>query len=369
MPNQMVFIFFVGLVFLILATANWALYSTIIRFFTIENQALVQYLRIIFGFLSVSFVLASILSFRYDNLAVTIFYNFAAGWLGFLYLFLIASAILWVLKIFHFILPVNFVAVFFTISVLIGFYGLVNANNVQISQLKIKLNNLPENWSGKSVVFLSDIHLGNVRRASFSDQLAKKINNLNPDAVFVGGDLFDGGEGNYDELAEPFGKIKPPLGMYFVTGNHEEFNGNEKFLLAAQKTGMQVLNNEKVDLDGIQLIGVDYEETSNLENYRRILNRLEIDRRRPSILLKHSPYHVEESEKAGIDLQLSGHTHQGQIYPIQYISRQIYYGYEFGLQELESLLIYTSSGAGTWGPPIRLGTTPEIVKITFQTKS
>ena len=128
---------------------------------------------------------------------------------------------------------------------------------------------------------------------------------------------------------------------------------------------MQILDNQMIEVSGLQIIGVDYRDTSQLKSFNDVLTNLKIDPSRPVVLLKHSPYYVEEAEKYGIDFQLSGHTHQGQIYPIQYISRLIYYGYEFGLHKLGNLLIYTSGGAGTWGPPFRLGTKPEIVLITF----
>jgi len=348
----------VGVIQSILFTAHWALYKTILRFFVIENPGIIHCLKILLGFLSITFVLASYLSFYYNNLPIRIFYNLAAGWLGFLYLFLIASAILWIFR-------GSSAIILFTFAVLIGVYGITYANNIQITRLNIRLNNLPDVWRGKTAVWVSDIHLGQIRGLAFSEQTTQKIQGLHPDIVFIGGDLFDGVAADYNKLVEPFLRFKAPWGTYFITGNHEEFDGKEKFITAAKSANMQVLDNQLVDIAGVQLAGVDYRDTSDLDNFKSILNKLKIDKGKPAILLKHSPYYVEESQKAGIDLQLSGHTHQGQIFPIQYISRQIFYGYEFGLHKLGSLLIYTSSGGGTWGPPFRLGTRPEIVQVTF----
>lgn len=368
MLNQIVFFTIaVGVIQSILFAAHLVLYKTIIRFFAIENQILILYLKIILGIFSVSFVTASFLSFYYDNLPVRIFYNLTAGWLGFLYLLLIASAVLWIVRInSDGAVPRLYIIILFVLAILIGVYGIANANNVRITRLNIKLNNLSDSWKGKTAVWISDIHLGQVRGESFSQQIVNKIDNLNPDIVFIGGDLFDGVAADYNKLAEPFLKLNPPLGTYFITGNHEEFDGKEKFIEAAESANMKILDNQLINKDGIQIIGVDYRDTSNLESFRKTLADLNLDKDKPAILLKHSPYYVEESEKAGVDLQLSGHTHQGQIFPIQYISRLIFYGYEFGLHKLGDLLIYTSSGAGTWGLPFRLGTTPEIVQITFQ---
>jgi len=384
MLNQIVFFTVaVGIIQSILFASHWVLYKTIIRFFAVDNQAFILYLKIILGIFSISFVSASYLSFYYYNLPVKIFYNLAAGWLGFLYLFLIASAIIWVFgrNIARYVptengaVPRPYIIILFILAVTIGIYGLANANNVQVTRLNLKLNDLPDSWRshapdgtwrGKTAVWISDIHLGQVRGEGFSRQIVNKINNLNPDVVFVGGDLFDGVAADFDKLAEPFANLKPPLGTYYITGNHEEFDGKEKFLSAVRQNNMRILDNQMVDLAGVQLIGVDYRDTSNLEQFKQILSDMQIDKNKPTILLKHSPYYVEEAEKAGIDLQLSGHTHQGQIFPIQYISRRIFYGYEFGLKKLGNLLEYTSSGAGTWGPPFRLGTQPEIVQITFR---
>jgi len=356
----------VGTIEAILVGAHWALYKTIVRFFAIENQTVILYLKIILGVLSVSFVAASLLSFRYYSAPVKIFYTLATGWLGFLYLLLAASLIAWILYYFNLKLTPIHLSGLFALAIAIGIYGLVHADTVKVTRLNIRLNNLPAAWQGKTAVWVSDLHLGQVRGADFARQVVDKINDLNPDAVFVGGDLFDGVAADYPALAAPFARLKAPRGTYFVTGNHEEFDGAEKFIEAAKAANIQILDNQMTNLDGIQLVGVDYRDTSNLKHYRSIMENMNIDRGKPVILLKHSPYYVEESEKFGVDLQLSGHSHQGQIFPIQYISRLVFYGYEFGLRRLGNLLIYTSSGAGTWGPPFRLGTNAEIVQVTFE---
>jgi len=262
----------VGVIQSILLVAHWALYKTIVRFFSLENQVVILYLKIILGILSVTFVLASYLSFYYSSLPVRVFYNLAADWLGFLYLFLIASIILWLFgRNITCHVPATrdiptgngaacryYTIVLFSIAVLIGIYGLWNANHIQITRLNIKLNNLPAAWQGKTAVWVSDIHLGQVRGKEFSEQITKKINDLNPNVVFIGGDLFDGVAGDYADQAEPFSQIKAPWGTYFITGNHEEFDGADKFIAAAKSADMRVLDDQMIDLSGVQLIGVDY---------------------------------------------------------------------------------------------------------------
>jgi predicted MPP superfamily phosphohydrolase len=128
---------------------------------------------------------------------------------------------------------------------------------------------------------------------------------------------------------------------------------------------MRVLYNEKVELDGLQIIGVDYRDTRAEEPFRSILKKIGIDRHKPSILLKHAPVHLQVAEEQGISMQLSGHTHHGQVFLFRFITSQVYQGYDYGLKKFGDLLVYTSSGAGTWGPPMRIDTNPEIVVIKF----
>jgi predicted MPP superfamily phosphohydrolase len=225
---------------------------------------------------------------------------------------------------------------------------------------------LPEQWKGKTAVWVSDTHLGQVRGYGFAQHLAAKIENLHPDVVFVGGDLYDGLAVDLDRVIEPFSKISTPYGIYFITGNHEEFLDNTPYLQAVRRAGIKVLYNEKVELDGLQIIGVDYMDSRREEHFRTILQKMAIDPRKPSILLKHAPLHLQVAREHRISFQLSGHTHQGQVFLFRFITSMVYQGYDYGLKWFGDLLVYTSSGAGTWGPPMRLDTKPEIVVITFR---
>jgi predicted MPP superfamily phosphohydrolase len=192
------------------------------------------------------------------------------------------------------------------------------------------------------------------------------VEDLHPDIVFIGGDLYDGEAVDVDQLIEPFSRISAPYGTYFITGNHEEFSDNTRYLKAVRRAGMRVLNNKMVELDGLQIIGVDYRDTRREEEFKRILKNMRIDRRKPSILLKHTPLHLQVAAEEGVTLQLSGHTHHGQVFLFRFITSWVYRGYDYGLKWFGSLLVYTSSGAGTWGPPMRLDTKPEIVVIAFR---
>jgi hypothetical protein len=205
-----------------------------------------------------------------------------------------------------------------------------------------------------------------VRNLGFARKIASLIQGLNPDIVLIGGDLFDGVAADPDLLLEPFSRLTPRYGTLFVTGNHEEFSDSTRFLDALQRSGIRVLKNEKVEIEGLQIVGVDYRDSRSEDSFRAILRKISIDRTRPAILLKHAPFHLRVAEEHGISLQLSGHTHHGQVFLFRFITQRVYQGYDYGLKRLGRLIVYTSSGAGTWGPPMRLDTRPEIVAITFE---
>ena len=156
------------------------------------------------------------------------------------------------------------------------------------------------------------------------------------------------------------------LGVYYILGNHEEFYSHAEFLPPLESAGVRFLNNEKVDLDGLQLVGVHYRDAVAEDRYRQVLRRIGIDRNRASILLLHAPVRLAVAEEEGISLQLSGHTHGGQFFPYTLIAKRVWGKFIHGLEQLGNLQVFTSYGAGTWGPPMRVGTRPEIVLIRFQ---
>jgi predicted MPP superfamily phosphohydrolase len=328
-------------------------------------------MRVGMALLSVSLVATSFLAFRYSNLLVRCLYTGAASWLGIFYFLILAAILAWILyglaKLFHFPLDRKIL-----IEVLIGMafvaslYGFINAAVVRITRINVQLPGPSSPWKGKTAVWVSDTHLGQVRNFGFAQKIATMVQDLHPDIIFVGGDLYDGGAVDVDKVIESFSRISAPYGTYFITGNHEEFDDNTKYLQAVRRAGMKVLYNEKVELDGLQIIGVDYRDTRREEPFRSILKQIGINRQKPSILLKHAPFHLQAARDHGITLQLSGHTHRGQVFLFRFITSRVYQGYDYGLKRFGDLLVYTSSGAGTWGPPVRVDTYPEIVVITFR---
>lgn len=367
------FVIFIAIFQSVLFLGHWVLYKTLVYFFGLSGTFAASSLKIILIILSISFIIINFFAARYSNEITRFFYFLTTSWLGFLNFLFWASIIIWVayFLFLKFSLPFDgklVTASFFSIVVLMGIYGLINAANPQVKNIAVKLPNLPDYWNGKKAVWVSDIHLGNIRRYNFAKNVADKIKKQNPDIVFIGGDFFDGGTLDLDEFAEPFSKINPTNGIYFITGNHEEFFDDAAFLDAIKKAGIRILSDEMVNVSGLQIIGVDWKNTSNSKGFENVLNRINIDKNLPSILLKHAPDGLKITENKGISFQISGHTHVGQIYPWRLVTKLVFKNYDYGLNNFGNLQVYTSNGVGTWGPAMRVGNTPEIVAIKLERK-
>jgi len=359
---------FVVTVQAILFLVHWFVYQTWI-FFRPETDS--PALRTIAIALSISFVAASLLAFRYWNVWVRVLYRMAAAWLGFLNFFFLAACVAWpaYLGARLFGLHVsrsNIAAATFGLAVLAGIYGILKARWLRVKRIAVTLPNLPDSWRGRVAAVVSDVHLGHVNGVSFIRRIVTKLSRLRPDVVLIPGDLYDGTKADLDALAAPWKELSPPFGIYFVTGNHEEFSDRTKYLHAVSRSGIRVLNNEKTILDNLQIVGVHDRDAADAERFRSILESADVSRSRASMLLTHVPRRLRIAENAGISLQLSGHTHGGQIFPFTWFTHRIFGDYTYGLKRFGGLTVYTSSGAGTWGPPMRVGTYPEIVLLEFK---
>jgi hypothetical protein len=335
------------------------------------SAAELSWLKLALVLLSISFVSASLLAFRYSNRAVRVLYRIAAVWIGLLTFFFAAALASWLLfgvaKLAG--LPLMFhraVEILFAIAAEVGLYGVANASWTRITRATVHLANLPASWRGRKAALVSDLHLGHVRNGNFLRRMVAKILEEGPDAIFIAGDLYDGTAIDAARAAEPLNRLTAPQGVYFVAGNHEQFGDDSKYLRAVADAGVRVLNNEKVEADGLQIVGVPYRNAAREANLESTLKKVQLDRGRASILLVHAPDHPAVAEAAGVSLQLSGHTHLGQFIPWSWFARRIYRQFVYGLSRIGKMQVFTSSGAGTWGPPLRLGSNPEIVMLQFE---
>jgi predicted MPP superfamily phosphohydrolase len=329
------------------------------------------WIKLVLGLLSVSFVVASLLAFRYTNFALRAFYRAAAVWVGLLSFLFAAAVSSWVIFGLARLagLDMNFhrtVELLFGAAVVAGLYGVLNASWTRVTRTTVRLANLPAAWRGRRAALISDLHLGHVRNGSFLRRMVAKILQEEPDAIFIAGDLYDGTAIDARRAAEPLNQLVAPQGVYFVAGNHEQFGDDSKYLHAIAANGVRVLSNEKVEVDGLQIVGVPYRNAAHNSRLASVLHGIGLDRDRASVLLTHAPDHPEIAEAAGVSLQLSGHTHLGQFIPWSWMARRVYRQFVYGLSRIGKMQVFTSSGAGTWGPPLRLGSNPEIVMLEFE---
>jgi predicted MPP superfamily phosphohydrolase len=320
---------------------------------------------------AIAFIFATLLRFRFSHPSLRIVYAVTAVWLGTLNFAFFAAVACWIVagaaSLSGWPLPrLQVAAILFGIALVETVYGLVNAQWIRVTRVTVRLRNLPEVWQGRTAALITDLHLGPLFGAGFLRRVIARLRLLRPDAVFISGDMFDGSKLGADQLVAPWREFSTPQGIYYVTGNHDEFAGRSIFINAVKRTGVQVLNNEKITVDGLQIVGIHDGEAENPTELRSILRQVVIDRLRPSILLAHRPINLSVAEEEGISLQLSGHTHGGQVWPWNLLVSRIYGRFAHGLSRLGELQLYTSKGVGAWGPPLRVGTKSEIVLIQFE---
>ncbi len=364
------FLVFIAVIQTILFLTHYFLYQTLTFHFQ-PSASEYRFLQIAMGVLSVSFVTASVLAFSYTNKAVRALYRASAVWMGFLSFLFVAAVLAWTIfaAASLFGVALNFhslVKDLSAIGFIFGLYGLFNASWTRITRVRVRLENLPDAWRGRKAALVSDVHLGPVRNRSFLRRLVAKILREDPDLIFIAGDLYDGTAIDAAHAAEPLTELTAPHGVYFVAGNHEQFGDDSKYLNAVAATGVRVLRNEHVNVEGLQIVGVPYNSATSHGDLAAVLSKVPLDRERASILLTHAPDHPEIAEAAGFSLQLSGHTHLGQFIPWSWMARRMYRQFVYGLSRIGKMQVFTSSGAGTWGPPLRLGSNPEIVMLEFE---
>jgi DNA-binding NarL/FixJ family response regulator len=250
---------FISIVQSVLILAHLFVYKTWTEFHPGLGARELLRLRVATLLLSFTFIAASLLAWRSSALLVRLFYTLAAVWLGFLNLFFMAAFACWIAfaLLLAVRLPVTEPQVadaLFGIAVVAGIYDLINASWTRVHRVTVKLPNLPDAWRGRVAALVSDTHLGHVRNAGFLRRIVRLLRQAQPDIVFVTGDIFDGTMVDAEKTAHPWKEIAAPLGAYFVTGNHEEFTGHEKFVHALQGAGLRELDNRKIEIDGLQIV-------------------------------------------------------------------------------------------------------------------
>jgi predicted MPP superfamily phosphohydrolase len=256
---------------------------------------------------------------------------------------------------------------------LIVFLGNLNKRDIKIKELEIDLPKGNSKISELNVVMASDIHLSPIDGEKLLSRIVDKMNSLNPDIILLAGDIVDDKAVILDQrnIGESFKRLKPKYGVYSINGNHEFINEVESSVKYAEQFGIKFLRDSYELIDSSFYV-IGREDSSMIQftgKQRKSLNEIvkNLDHKYPKILLDHTPFKLEQAEQNGIDLQLSGHTHHGQIWPANIITSMIY-ELSWGYLKKGKTHYYVSSGAGTWGPPVRTGSSSEIVnlKVKFE---
>jgi len=349
-----------------------------------------SYLKIPYAFLFVvvayGYILAKLLYTVLPPLLYDIILSVGAFWFAFFVYFILVLLLIDTLRLlngwfsfFPDLITNNYevtkkiTAVFIIMVVsMIVFFGNLNKRDIKIKELELSIPKGNSKISELNIVMASDIHLSPIDGEKLLTRIVDKINSLNPDIILLAGDIVDDRAEilNQRGIGKSFNKLKPKYGIYSINGNHEFINGVKSSDTYAEQFGIKLLQDSSELIDSsFYVIGrEDVAMPQFTDKGRKSLNEIVsgLDNNYPKILLDHTPVKLEQAEQNGIDLQLSGHTHHGQIWPANIITNMIY-ELSWGYLKKEETHYYVSSGAGTWGPPVRTGSSSEIVniKITF----
>lgn len=337
---------------------NYLFISTIFFSFNI-HKGLVFY--ILLFFLSFSYPLTVYLE-RYKQMLLTkFFYRIASIWIGVAFFSVFVFLVYEILLLFFPIDQRTGSTIVLSFVFIMSAVALFNGRKLRVNLVDIELKKLKKDLK---IVHLSDLHIGAIHRKKFLDKVVKKTNSLNPDVVVITGDLVDGSTVIKNGILSAINKIKSPV--YFVIGNHDIYEGLERIMPVFKRLKMKILRDRKSRFREVNFIGIDYSDFKK-EIYEK-LDKIPVDKNKVNILLYHAPmFKLEDLEKKGIDLHLAGHTHNGQIFPFNLFIRMMY-RYPKGLYKSGDSSLFVSSGTGTWGPPMRLGSSNEISLINLRKK-
>lgn len=345
--------------------AHYAAWQIIIFWFLPEG-ALKKAVFILISIFFISIILSSYLIHTKDNLFNRIYYFLSATWAGFLLNFLLSFTLVYILQL---IIPSLFLsfwvfpALLSGLSLVISALGMYNAFNPKIKDYQVEIKDLPEYWQGKEVIQISDVHLGPIYRKRFFYKISKKISKLHPEAVFITGDLFDGMESDFSWIQHPFSRLNSKQGTYYCFGNHDLYLGFKRVKEMLKNSSAKIMDDKLEVVEDLQIIGINYSFNKDFDLYKSILSQTGYDKNLPSILLFHEPKNIDLAVKAGIDLQLSGHTHRGQMFPFGLLANFAYRGYGYGFHKIKNFNLIVNSGLGTWAPPMRTTGRSEVVRI------
>jgi predicted MPP superfamily phosphohydrolase len=249
-------------------------------------------------------------------------------------------------------------------------YGVKTAlGDPVLKRIQIPLAKLPRSLDGYRIALVSDIHLGPLTGVSHAERIVRSINGMDADIVAIVGDLVDGTVEELGDEAAPLAGLRSKDGAFFVTGNHEYYSGAQQWIDEVTRLGIRPLQNERLEIRGLDLAGVNdltgnqFDEAGGGPDFAKTLG--DRDPGKAVVLLAHQPIQASEAAKYKVDLQLSGHTHGGQMVPFNYLAR-LQQPVISGLGEVDGTKVYVTNGAGFWGPPVRVGAPPDITLVELR---
>jgi predicted MPP superfamily phosphohydrolase len=241
-----------------------------------------------------------------------------------------------------------------------------------VKTVEVTLSKLPRSLGGLVIAQLTDLHIGPTLRGTFVEEVVSRTNAMKPDIIAITGDLVDGTVAQLRDIVAPIAQLRAKYGVYFVTGNHEYYSGAGDWIVELERLGIRVLRNERVTIgegeDCFTLVGIDDEHAHQVDpdagpDLDRALHGC--DPTREIVLLAHQPKAVHRAQKHDVGLQLSGHTHGGQLWPFNWLVL-LQQPVIAGLAQFGRTLVYVSCGTGYWGPPMRLGAPAEITRVVLR---
>jgi len=351
----------------ILVGANIYLSRRFAWYFSLEHTR-----PFIWGFasLTVFMILGLALFTNAMGLAGQLLYGAAAILMGFMLYFLFSVLLVDLLHLVIRVKPIYYGLAALALAFLVSVYGIINAFTIRSNELELEIVGLQQEVR---VMHWTDIHLGHFRGPGFLQKLVDRTNEQQVDVVLITGDLFDGRIRFGDASLEALRHLEAPV--YFVAGNHDGYSGVEEVKSGLKDVGVHVLSNQ-VALEGeLQIIGLNHmladdnsvnmHASGELPSISKILPGIRTEANRPTILMHHSPDGIRYAHEKGVDLYLSGHTHAGQLFPVNLIGELIY-TYNKGLHDYNGTKIFVGEGAGTFGPPMRIGTHSTITVLELK---
>jgi hypothetical protein len=380
------FVIFFGIVLGIYSLVNFYIYSR--GYQSISGLPQIRPLFTIgFVALAASYILGTILLRIRESDFARMLVHMGAFWLGamlYITLLILAVDLIYLLLMAgHYITggrlpygPWDQPYLFFSILLVTLFlliYGYFNARRLWVRSHIVQIAKsppIPKNWK---IAVVSDLHLGSIHGEKFLHRIVSAINALEPDLVLVAGDVFDDNVKTVvsRDLGRQFRDISAPYGLYAITGNHEHISGAEPAVAYLEDCGMRFLRDEWILLDdSLVIAGREDRDSPRFSGKPRMpLNLLlrDIPPGYPVVLLDHQPFNLQAKAAAGVDVSFSGHTHHGQLWPICLITNAIF-ELSHGYTQIGESHFIVSSGAGTWGPPVRIGTSAEVIfaELKFQ---